>query len=102
MAGTPQWKVYDAQKKYQAACKEVEAAAALASFYGDGATIRLEHSLVVWTEGKDGEAGESYDAVATLAERRRQQHARESYAQAYGTEALQAALKRQREIAGLA
>lgn len=64
MAATGQWKVYDAQGKYQAACKEIEAAAALVAFYGDGATIRHEHSKPQWTEGVDGAAAESYDVVA--------------------------------------
>ena len=64
MAASPDWKVYCKNGVYQAACKEIEAAAALASFYGDGATIRYQHTQVVWIEGKDGKAGDSYDAVA--------------------------------------
>ena len=50
MAASPQWKVYDPAGVYQAACKEPEAAAVLASMYGAGATIRLGHSRIVWTE----------------------------------------------------
>ena len=64
MAGAPRWKVYDANGKYQAATKEIEAAAALVSFYGEGSKIKLDHRNVVWVEGEDGEAGDSYDAVA--------------------------------------
>jgi len=76
MAGSPQWKVFDAAGKYQAACKEPEAAAALMGFYGRGATIRWGHSKrdIAWTEGTGtgdplgtgecGLAGESFDFVA--------------------------------------
>ena len=70
MAGSPTWKVYDAHGAYQAACKEVEAAAALMGFYGDGATIRNGHAkkYTVWTEGSEEiSACESYDAVAIKA-----------------------------------
>lgn len=74
MAISPKWKIYDASGTYQAACKEIEAAAALMGFYGEGATIRLDHakSATVWTEGAEAqEAAESYDFVAELAEARR-------------------------------
>lgn len=74
MASSPPWKVYDANGKYQAACKEVEAAAALIGFYGDGASIRLDHakSATVWLEGKEAQpAAESYDFVAQVVETRR-------------------------------
>ncbi len=64
MAAAPQWKVYDSNGVYQAACKEIEAAACLVSLYGDGATIRKHHGPVVFTEGVDEADG--YDAVASL------------------------------------
>ena len=66
MAASPQWKVYDSSGRYQAACKELEAAACLvAGIYGNGATIRYGHQLVVWTEGSESmSAAESYDNVA--------------------------------------
>lgn len=64
MAAAPEFKVYDAAGKYQAACKEIEAAAALVAFYGEGATIRHRHHMIAWTEGQDGNAAESYDSVA--------------------------------------
>lgn len=71
MAASPSWKVYNAAKEYRAACKAIEEAAVLVAFLGDGATIRCEHSLVVWTEGaEDQSAGESYDHVAEVASRR--------------------------------
>jgi len=72
MAAAPTWKVYDSRGVYQAACKEVEAAAALVAFYGDGASIRSGHAKrnEVWLEGFDGEAGASYDYVVEIVEGR--------------------------------
>lgn len=74
MAKSPQWKVYDSAGNYQASCKEIEAAAALVSFYANDysdspnerATIRHGHSRIVWTEGVDGTAADSYDNVAEV------------------------------------
>jgi hypothetical protein len=45
MAGAPKFKVYDEYGRYQAACKEPEAAVALLDFYGLGSTIRLGHAV---------------------------------------------------------
>lgn len=69
MAASPRWKVYDAAGRYQAACHEVEAAAALMGLYGSGATIRDGHraAATVWTEGVDGAGADSYDRVARVA-----------------------------------
>jgi len=53
MAPSPQWKIYDADKNYRGCTKEPEAAAVLAQFYGEGATVRYGHTRVVWTEGED-------------------------------------------------
>jgi hypothetical protein len=64
MAAAPFWKVYTAFGNYEAACKSPEIAAVVVSVLGDGATIRAGHTKIVWTEGADGHAGESYDAVA--------------------------------------
>jgi hypothetical protein len=61
MAASPKWKVYNAMNEYQASCKDLGAAACLVSFFGDGATVRLYHREVVWTEGSDGHADENYD-----------------------------------------
>lgn len=71
MASSPNWKIYDAAGKYQAACKEPEAAAALVAFYGEGATVRYEHRHKVWREGAETvSAGDSYDEAAeTMLER---------------------------------
>ena len=65
---TPSWKVYDCENEYQAACKEPEAAAFLMGLYGDGATIRYGHRLVVWREGQETQpAHESWDLVVNTA-----------------------------------
>ncbi len=73
MASAPRWKVYTAENKYRGACVEVEGAAALVSLYGDGATIRDGHprKQIVWTDGVDGSAGDSYDSVALKVYERR-------------------------------
>ncbi len=72
MAAAPRFKVYDSHGEYQAACKEIEAAAALMSVYGDGSTIRVDHRLIVWREGYESQpAGESYDFVAETVYQRR-------------------------------
>lgn len=74
MAAAPQWKVY-LGKEYRAATKHVEEAACLVAFLGDGATIRCEHSLVLWHEGKEElHASESYDRVAQVVHARLQEH----------------------------
>ena len=76
MARSPEWKVYDSGGEYIAACKHVEDAAALVAFRGVGSTIRLGHGMIMWTEGPDGEAGESYDRVVEqVAERVELHHA---------------------------
>lgn len=67
MAASPNWKVYDTYDHYQAACKEPEAALALAQFYGDGATIRFGHIFIVWTEGMETHpANDSYESAVVL------------------------------------
>lgn len=72
MAAAPQFKIFDSQGEYMGACKEVEGASALVSFYGEGATIRNGHpkKTTVWTEGADGRASESYDATGKIIVRR--------------------------------
>ncbi len=69
MSSTPNWKVYDSNGAYQAACKEPEAAAALMALYGDGSTIRFATRRAkrdaLWVEGSEEQpAGESWDHVA--------------------------------------
>jgi hypothetical protein len=63
----PQFKVYNPKRLYVAACKYAEDAACLVALYGDGASIRWGHNEVVWVEGIDGHAGDSYDEAAALA-----------------------------------
>lgn len=66
MASAPRFKVYSGAGIYVAACKDPTDAAAVVALYGSGATIRDGHRAadVVFTNGEDGDAGESYDAVA--------------------------------------
>ena len=67
MAQSPAWKLYTPDGDYEAACKNIIVAAAVVSVLGEGATIRRGHRLILWTEGKDGWAGESYDDAAETA-----------------------------------
>jgi len=71
MAASPDWKVYDKDGKYIAACKDPHDAAAIVALRGDGATIRWGHRLIVWTEGQEGQSADnSYDYVDLLARKR--------------------------------
>ena len=64
MAAAPRFKVYTPQGEYTAACKQIEEAACLVAFLGDGATIRPDHGKPAWVEGREDQpAGESYDHV---------------------------------------
>jgi len=93
MGASPRWKVY-ASGKYQAACHEIEAAAVLASFYGNGAQIRAEHSSgwILWTEGAETQpAGESYDFVASTCAERFNQLQRAAYKKNTGRDLPEAA-----------
>ena len=80
MAASPRWKIYDKDGNYQAALKEVEAAACVVGFYGLGATIRCGHNSrdIMWTEGREEiDAHESYDTVtATVHDRYLKAHPR--------------------------
>ena len=65
------YKVYNPQRKFEAACVHPEIAGALVAFLGDGATIRYDHQHVVWDEGQEVQpAAESYDFVAETVARR--------------------------------
>lgn len=66
MAQSPALKVYDPNGKYIGSAKEVLGAAVMAQVYGEGSTIRLGHSRVLYTQGKDGDACESYDSTGAL------------------------------------
>jgi hypothetical protein len=58
--------VYDEDGVYQATVREEEAAAVLVAFFGNGSTIRDMNDTVVYTQGVDGDASESYDKVAVI------------------------------------
>ena len=67
MAASPRYKVYSVEGKYLASFKYASDAASLVGCRGTlGTTIRDGHSTVVWEDGKDGEAGDSYDRVADV------------------------------------
>jgi hypothetical protein len=90
-----EWKVYDCDKTYQAACKEPEAAAALAGFYGPGATIKHGHDVIVWREGSEGfPAGESYDRCAEVMQARKLAAYHAGYDRIHGAGAAAALLAR--------
>lgn len=75
MAGSPPWKIYDTHGIYQASAKEAEAATVLAEWYGDGATVRAGHNLIVWRHGEDTlNACENYENVVALIESRLEIH----------------------------
>jgi len=63
---SPQWKIYTAEGEYVASTKHTEGASLLMDLYGEGATIRYDHRKIVWTEGVDGNAAQSYDSTAEL------------------------------------
>ena len=75
MAASPEYKVYNTAGEYIAACKYGEDAAALVALQGDGAKIKWDHSVVLWTEGaEDQPAGESYDHVRETMHERQRRH----------------------------
>lgn len=70
MAASPVWKVYTKDGEYVASCKDTEGASLLMNLYGEGSTIRHDHRRIVWTEGVDGTASESYDGTAEVIRQR--------------------------------
>jgi hypothetical protein len=88
MSSSPKYKVYTHGQEYVASCKYLEDAACLCALYGNGTTVRVGHSTVIWREGAEEiPAGESYDRAAQImsfheadesakAEARRQFHLR--------------------------
>jgi len=65
MAGSPALKIHNPNGVYIASCKFIEDAAALVALNGEGSKIKL-HGRVVYTEGVDGSAADSYDAVGRV------------------------------------
>lgn len=57
--------VYNPDGERVAAIAHIEDGAAILALYGHGATIRAGAHIILYTNGVDGEAGESFDAVAT-------------------------------------
>lgn len=75
MAASPKYKVYSKHGEYLASCKYAEDAAAIVALNGEGSTIRLGHTIILWTEGKETcPAYESYDTVASVVDEREQAH----------------------------
>ena len=72
MAASPPFKVYTRDGDYRAACKLASDAAVLVSTYGEGSTIRWGHRVkdIVYTDGVDGDAFESFDNAAMIAHER--------------------------------
>jgi hypothetical protein len=64
MAQSPKYKIYRG-KEYVGCVKHATDAAVLVSVQTDG-TVRLGHSRILWTEGVDGEASDSYDGAADV------------------------------------
>lgn len=84
MAASPQFKVYDPEGNYEAACHGVETAAVIVAFLGKGAKIRWQHKYTVWCEGDEPQpASESYDYVATRVHDRISRRHRVSFDQVY-------------------
>ena len=76
MAASPQWKVYNFNE-YVGSAQYLELAVAMVSTLGEGGRIKLNHGAIVWQEGKDGWAGDSYDeAVLTIQENLRKRKAK--------------------------
>ena len=77
MAASPRWKVYSDDGVYLAACKYILDAAAILGAHGiPGYTIRDHHRYIVWTDGEDGVAGDSFDDVVDVVSKRTSPQAR--------------------------
>jgi hypothetical protein len=67
MAAIPIWKVYSKDGEYIGSLRSPCYAAPVITMLGDGSTIRYDHHLIVWTEGKESiPALESYDTVEDI------------------------------------
>lgn len=62
MAQSPKYKIYKGAE-YVGCVKDATDAAVLVAVQENG-TVRLGHKRVLWTEGADGFAFDSYDAAA--------------------------------------
>lgn len=64
----PQWKIFDAQGLYMGSLHDPTDAAAVIANYADGSQVRFGRDIedTVWTEGVDGQAGDSFDGTVDL------------------------------------
>ncbi len=64
---TPQWKIFTAAGVYMGSLHDATDAAILIANY-DGGSVRYGHEKkdTVWTQGVDGDAGESFDTAVEL------------------------------------
>ena len=74
-----EWKVFNPAGKQVASCRYPSDAAAIVACYGDGATIRYR-GRIVYRDGRDGNAADSYDATAEHALVTADKHSREAWA----------------------
>ena len=84
MAGSPKYKIYDLDGEYVASVKYPVLCAAILSAMQEGSTVRLGHGKTIYTSGKDGDPGESYDVCAETIERREYEINVETYERQYG------------------
>ena len=73
------WKVFNPNGKQVASCRYASDAAAIIACYGDGATLRY-NGRIVYKDGRDGNAADSFDAVAEHADNKAREHNRQSWA----------------------
>jgi hypothetical protein len=69
MAASPPYKCYDDDGVYQASTKDSTLAAAIMACLPEGARVKF-HGRVVWVEGRDGCAADSYDNAALVMDQR--------------------------------
>jgi len=73
------WKCHFPDGEFGASTKYAEDAAAIVALWGAGATVKWDHRLVVWTEGKEEiSAAESYDRATAIMMARRAKYEREA------------------------
>ena len=65
---TPQWKIFDQTGLFMGSLHDPTDAAFVIANYSTGAQVRFgrDRQDTVWTEGVDGEAGESFDVAVAL------------------------------------
>lgn len=82
---SPQWKVYSKDGEYQACAKQLDQAAVLVAYLGAGATIRSDHSFVIWRESAEAfPAAGNFVQVAEVAGQRHSARLRAAFIRTYG------------------